>query len=567
MCKQHFTTQIHQVPDTCYLSQLYEKMDIHPAKDYRLPIDGQGLCLFHSQDMAWKIEHQFEEQLDRLLKYHLNPDSVIEDIDFRNFHFVTKDAEAILWEDLVVSKPFNICGATFQVDFKLKNCQFIGDFFIDSTHFHGEFLVHSCEFVGNFTATDQTTFHRAIQFSEVNFVGFYEVRHAFFLGQVNLSNVTFQSHSLWDSSVFNTGSNGINYFNFSTNDYTSFKKVQFVDIVEFEQCIFKGDAHFDKTRFENALFFTKPIIESSIFFKGTEDEMIFQNEVKMELNDQTFVDVGQIVFEYANLLNLDKKTKKQLTRLKTDRKVNLGKGTIVFRISFQEKYDYSDFDDIFLRDLLTTIQQYFKRNLNHHFEFVLSREGKKIIVTFYTDDYATPDDFKQDTEKMKEKLTLSIQENVEDIAMNYLRGKFKYQLFSAIQAALKKKINIEFIKQLLNEKSLNVILNHPEIKAIHTKTLKINTVTDTKIYVEKLMGLKNNPSFEMNDQQFAQIKTQLLNLENEKWQELMKLVQAIYDNQEDENTLGNFLSETGISIANNTSAGILMILVDYLLRS
>jgi len=566
MCNHKYIINSFQAPKDCYLSELYEE---YPDElgSIALPHDKEGLCLFHSASIDWKLKNEFEKRMFELLSFMIS-NTGIKTIDFRGFHFVASDQDTgIVWKDLTVSKTINLCAATFDCRFSLQSSHFAGDFYMDATKMVGIFSIEHCEFTSNFTAIQNATFDSNIHMSDVNFTDLFDVQDARFYGQVNLSTVVFQGYTVWDRATFDTKRGGFCYFHIINRDYTSFKDTVFLDAVQFEQCIFGGDTHFTGTKFKQALHFTQPKIEANVIFKGnSKDEMIFENEVAMEIGSHQFEGTAQLIFENANLVQLDTATKQKLGLLKAQRKVVLGEGTIVYRVSFQEIYDYNELNEIFIQDLLTTIRQYFKRKLSRYFEFIFSKEEDNLVVTFYTDDYIDIDDFKKDKNDVIETLSKRILSNSEKILDRYLDEKFSSQVSILLNTIMAEKIPSAIASQLIGQENLKIYLQAKHVSQIHTKTLEVGTIRNSQFYVDRLNNLDNDPTFNLSSEQFKQLKEQLsLVKDNDRWNNLEKLLTEVHQKTTKEERLVEFLGECGVSIANNLSAGVLMVFLNYLL--
>jgi len=565
MCKQIFTVKFHKVANQCQLEEYYD-LNRNLFDGIRLPMDDQGYCLFHSKNWEWKKKKKLEYQVNQLLEVMLN-DRDMKSIDFRDFQLIPAEGETIVWSELTTFKPLNLSGAGFKCGLSFKNCQFSGEVYMDVVNMEGVFSIEGCRFTTSFTAIQNAQFHDNIYFQDVYFNDLFDLNSSKFYGQIHLSDVVFNGYTVWDNVVNQTKNYAFAYFSITCQGYTSFKEAVFHVPVQFENCIFEEGTNFIGTQFKQPLYITNPSVKANVVFKGlSADELIFENEVEMQIRGSDFEDAGQLIFENANLINLDKHTKNKLATLKANRQVVLGEGTIVFRISFKEKYLYSDLNELFIHDLLTTIRQYFKRKLNKHFEFVFSQEGKHLVVTFFTDDYANPEDFKRDEEAVIDELITTIQPDIEDKVEQYFKNKFQQQFFSFLETAVNKDIPMTVLDKLLGEDKVDIILKANKIDTIKTQRLEIGTVQNSQFYIARLEGMKNDPIFQMTPTQFDALKLELSTLNDEaKWTELKNILENIQQDLISKDELLPFLADCGISVANNLSAGVLFVFLNYLL--
>ncbi|NNE32513.1 MAG: pentapeptide repeat-containing protein [Winogradskyella sp.] len=562
MCNHKYKINSFKAPKACYLEELVS--EYQDELKFELPVDDQGMCLFHSEDSQWKIENQFDEKLNKLFSFMVG-NKGIKEVDFRGFYFVSNNEKGIQWSDLTLTKPLNLGGAKFECEFHLTNSHFADDVYMDEVELHKIFNVEHCEFTSSFTSIGGSIFHSTVYMSDVNFTDLFDIKHAQFLGQVSLAPVIFQGYTVFDDAVFKASRTGFNYFVITAKDYTTFKDTVFHDPVQFEKCQFIGDTHFDKTVFKRQLHFEQPTISGNVFFKGESDDFkIFGNEVNMEIGLSSFEKSGQIIFENANLLNLDSTTKQKLTQLKAHRRIEIGSGTIVFRVSFEQIYKDEDLTELFLRDLLSTIRDYFDKKLNKHFEFVFRKEEDDIIVSFFTDEFANVSDFEKSYEETKDEIS-DRKKTVEEVVLKYLKDKFDTDLERILKTAVKEKLNAAFLKNLLKEDILKVYLEGAQIDSLHAGTLYIDEVKDSTFYVAKLDGLTNQPDFSLSEEQFESLKSDFAKLNDSQWQEVEKLLKKVIDNQVKPDQLIPFLTERGVRITDGLSAGIILIFLKHLI--
>lgn len=567
MCKHQYEIELFQAAKTCYLQQVFVDYYNELGK-LKLPLDEEGYCLFHSTNEEWKLENKFEIHLQQLLHLMLEVNE-FKDVDLRGIEVVSKSEKGIEWKGMTTTKPLNLCSAQFHTSLTFDHCHFGGELYLDKANILGVWSVENSVFSTNFTAIQGTVFQSNVYMKEVIFYDLFDVQDAMFLGQINLNAVTFNGYANWDRAVFNSEKNSFSYFQFNigSNANATFRETEFHNIVQFENCVFEGDTQFVETLFKKGVFITKPEIKTNVSFRGkSEEERMFQDEVEMTIGRYSFHNAAQLIFENTDLTLLDNKTKTKLTDLKANRLIVLGKGTIVFRVSLEERYRYSELGEIFISDLLQTIRQYFKKKLNNQFEIILTREEEDLIITFVTDDFDNASDFHKAKDKLMGELITKMGTEVKDTVENYLHHKFENQIQTFFQHTLEQKIAPQILQNILGYDNLQLVLNSPNVQSIQAQNLTIGEVHNSKFYIKKLSGMQNDPTFKMSDDQFNKLKIQLSNInDDEKWKELKAIVAAIQKEVSTQNALVPFLAERGISIGDNLSAGMVFMVLQYLL--
>ena len=122
------------------------------------------------------------------------------------------------------------------------------------------------------------------------------------------------------------------------------------------------------------------------------------------------------------------------------------------------------------------------------------------------------------------------------------------------------------LDKLLGEDKVDIILKANKIDTIRTQRLEIGTVQNSQFYIARLEGMKNDPVFQMSPTQFDALKLELSTLNDEaKWTELKTMLENIQRDLISKDELLPFLADCGISVANNLSAGVLFVFLNYLL--
>ena len=569
MCRQKHTVKFINQADTCqHAAYIAENRNLFGGQE--LPIDTEGYCLFHSSNDTWKLKKKFGLRMQQLLTA-LSDDPEQKNIDFRDFRFVSQNGGKTTLSALTTTKPLNLCSTHFQGDLEIKSCHFSGELYMDKATFEGVFSLEECIFTTTFTAIQGTAFNGNVYFRDVIFHDVFDWNGAQVSGQFSIADVRFEGYTVWDNMVNKSKDYVHSYFSFTTEDYMSFKNTEFHVNVQFENCIFNGDVHFIGTVFKQPLYVTNPKIRANVFFKGTSKEaMLFENEVNMQIRDSDFEGIGQMVFEYANLINLDKNAKGQLSELKVNRHVILGEGTLVFRTNFRTRLPFSELSEIFIRDIFETIQVYFKRNIGKHFEFILTKDVEGYWLNILTDDYFNSKDFLNDQHQVTEKLIKGEINNQFDEINQYLHDKLHFIVSSAIRKSMGGSSGTDKLKQalleIIGEDKLKIIMNANNLEYVTAETLRIGTVKSSKFYINRLDSLENDPTFELSNVQFNLLKEQLSGIKDtERWEKLEKLLISIDEGFDAKNSLSSFLSDSGVSIVNGITSKFLFIIISRLM--
>lgn len=194
----------------------------------------------------------------------------------------------------------------------------------------------------------------------------------------------------------------------------------------------------------------------------------------------------------------------------------------------------------------------------------MSQEEDGILVTFYTDDYANQQDFVRDEKALIKELIVQSGQTIQDVTLDYLQGKFTNQIQLALEKVVQQKISPAILKGLLGLKNLKLVLEAEHINTLHAENLYLERVQDAQFYIDRLATMENDPAFQLTEKQFQTLTKQLSNvLEKGKIEEIKNLLTEIQDGLAKQDSLGHFLADNGISIANNLASSILFLIMDH----
>ena len=553
MCKYEYKTPFAEADyKMCTLyDHFYKNNIVEPS--YWLPTDKDGYCLLHSKDGAFKLAEGFQLALNSYMD-HCQSNSEYKFVDLRGV--VLSGMHDFILKDKTYTKQINLSDAEFVAPFKIETSHLHGDIFLDQCIFHNTSEISDSSFSGSFTAIGGAAFNKNVSFNDVKFEGLFDISDANFMSQVNFIDVTFNAFARFDKAGFNSKDSFYQFIAHFNAD-THFNGTRFEGQVQFEDCSFNGEVQFVGTKFNDHTYIPKPTIKGTLLFKGSDEaHRIFNTSLEMAISEDSFVDSGQIIFEHANLIYLDSKTKSQLAALKANRRVSLIGNTETFRFSFDESYPYGELDEIFISQLLHKIKQYFDKKLAKHFEFIMSQVGEHLVVTFYTDDYANVEDFKFAEQNAIDNMYQADTSYSNDAALKYLSIALQDQLRRGIQlrhADLISKeafnINLSIEKQVLN------FFSGSKVEALSANNIFIDNVNEANIST-KIIELENDPVFKLEDFQFEQLKNVIVgaNLSNEDIIFIKSELDAIKTYTTDKipsfrKELREFLMQKGINVA------------------
>ncbi len=562
MCRHQYTTPVYGGSSHCVLAKYYAESEGKSHED-QLPVDDAGYCLFHSSDLNWKAEFDFPAMLLQLLQLLEAGDDNY--YDLRGLISVTAPEKELVLSDMILRKSLNLSGAVFHQPLKIINCHFKQSLFLDEIVCHEAFVLEHCQVDESFTAIGASIFHQNFYCIDVRFGQLFDLKEAIFKGQISCSDVSFNGYTVWDNAQYLPQHYAVAYFRASFSGYTTFNDTVWAGPVHFDEIAFNGDTNFIGADFRKEFYLVSPRINANVRFSGySETARIFDHEVNMTLTESSFIDAGQLLFEHANLLSLNREAKHQLPQLKANRQIVLGEGCIVYQVAFRRSYPFAALNAVFLEDLTQTIRQYFIRKIGRHYEVVFAEQDDQLVVTFYTDDYVSEADFRKEEVAVIRNLRARSGRDTTPLE-NVLQEKFAWQLRQAIDNTVKGYLQPEVLQDIFSKTEISLLLSGSSIERITANNLVIQEVRESTIYVDRLQQLPNDPIFSLNEPQFNHLKAELLKLQAGQWEDLENLLSDIKNEVVSKDRLAPFLAETGIGIANNLSAGVLFLVLERLL--
>lgn len=382
-----------------------------------LPIDADGACLFHSKNLAWKVESDLAEQFLRLVAL-LEADEASKYHDFTEFTFVGGDVRDPKRPDVRVLR---LAGTTLQ-----KDVFFSGASFVDSVEFNAlkSQNLTFCEtvFGGDVIAQDDCQFQH-IDFTRARFAGLVTFGHVDFMQSVSFARATFTASTsgyvvqfvesrfrhitdFSDTSFLVGNESSVRFMKVRFEDAVDFSRIQFRCHVTFEEVVFLDRADFVDTVFDAGFRSSVRYREASVVFKRITVEknatLTFRSADpinKMFNQDAQFSfladPVGVLRFENVNFSKINEASRDLLKRLASSGRVEIGSGCIKYRHQTAVRtLSVSDGNAPLVVELCQTFANYFTASNGFNLGFeVVERDATEIRFFYFTDEDITEDTF------------------------------------------------------------------------------------------------------------------------------------------------------------------------------
>ena len=416
MCKHAYTANYKSMPGAmgkqCPYPEFYKKArstDVGASLP-ALPIDDRGKCIFHSGEIAWKRDNDFEGHFLQLVRL-LIADPATKHYDFEEFVFVGSkikggpETHTLHLADTIFPQQAYFIAARFLDSFTLERVEFRGGANFRLATFAGDLCVTSGLLNGiDFTRTE---FGGRVLFTKVDITSYAFLDNANFNGTAGTGpthGVRFED-SRFDGLTTITGA----AFVFGDESSVLFLRTRFDDSVDFTgtrfQCqviftdvSFAGATEFVDTSFEtigssaryrgSAVEFNRIEVgpNAVLTFKSTDPQKkLFDHDVQMSFKDEP---AGQIGFQNVNFKNLSKASRDRLTQLARVGKVEIGSGCIKYRFQTPvAKIDVSESNAPLILKLCETFTHYFtvSNGINLGLE-VVERTSANVQFFYFTDE-------------------------------------------------------------------------------------------------------------------------------------------------------------------------------------
>ena len=390
MCKYQYKNR--KKINNCIYPKLYEERGIH------LPVDKEGFCLFHSQNLSWKENEQFEQTLAELINYlDEHPQDKAYESNLSGFIFIEGK-----YPDLLSDRIFK-----HRLNF--SNCKF-----------HNALRIQKSEIAG--IDFSNTVFLQMPVFRNVKFSGGFYAKNADFQNGLHIEDCIFTRHTYFEESNFQNKANSktVNVIlkNVVFEESLSFRKsiievmlsmvqvklqeTEFTEAALFKECFLEEvtinkTMLFDKTEFHyteiiggyySSVDFQKIHLPQTgkIVFRGKKP---FYDQVKGELYiGFANPPAGTILFENFNLNKLENKSKLQLLELEKSEIVKVGAGCRKYKNQTQpKKIELNRGNQGLVTELTNTFVEFFinKNGINLGVE-VIGREESYLEIIYFSDE-------------------------------------------------------------------------------------------------------------------------------------------------------------------------------------
>lgn len=414
MCNYKYEKKLnHLYNKPCIYPDLYTLYSEQFGQTKQLPIDDEGYCIFHSQNVQWKNENKFTEVFNELLsvvtEINKGKGKAARTYNFSGFHCCAEDSLPLSIDRFLLDNPFDfsfsvfanglsitnsenlsldIEYARFSDIFKVENTNLI-DSYCSNAIFDNGVRFFNCQFEGN-TFFENCTFKsgnksKYCEFEIKNYPNGKSVNY------ISFQNSEFDLSTVFQNIIFNQE---VNFINSTFSDEFIFDTIEVNGVINFKEGAFLlsnntnpmyGSAHFAKLKINK---------DGRIVFKGKQPfEDMIKGELTMGFNSEP---EGIISFENFNLNKIYSKSKSRLLELEKTQKVEIGKGcrkyhcqTEIFTIETS-----SSNQDLIL-DIVKVFCNYFKieQGVNIGVEIV-KRTESEIHYFYFTDEEITEAEFK-----------------------------------------------------------------------------------------------------------------------------------------------------------------------------
>jgi len=409
MCNHAYTANYKQKPEAlgkrCLYPDFYERARLStpnmpvPA----LPIDDRGECIFHSREVAWKRDQDFESHFLQLVQM-LIAETEAKYYDFAEFVFVGGGSgpHKLHIADTVFLKQAYFIGACFLDPLALEGVEFQGGADFRQATFASDLKVTDSRFRGlDFVRAE---FGQLVSFNKVEIISFALFYNARFTGTAASGYVVKFEDSRFDAIVDFSGAafalgkdSGVEFLRTRFEDSVDFKGARFSCYVIFRDVTFNGTTEFIDTLFDTvdsavrlrttAVEFIRIDVTASavLSFESTDPQRkLFNHDVQISFKEMA----GLIRFKNVNFNNILADSRKRLADLVRLGRVEIGSGCIKYRFQTPiKRIDVSEGNAPLILELCQTFANYFtvSNGLNLGFE-VVERDKTKLGFFYFTDE-------------------------------------------------------------------------------------------------------------------------------------------------------------------------------------
>lgn len=501
MCRHNNDNRVMCIWEDYYNSHINpEKYDVVNSA---LPVDTNGVCLFHSSDIEWKRNNNFVERLTALIDW-AGHDVDMEDISFDDFVLVGNCTLVnTAWEkhdyklDSTNKHILYFQNVRCRKNIVFHNAKFLDPLIIENGFFKADLIIDHCVFEDSISLNrlsieanlyiQESEFKRHLIWDGSNRVFEHTtIIDTKFYGRTLFSGLVLDNHVVFDNNIF-VKSEYVNEFNCSFDGGLDFTRNEFTDL-HFDACRFYGDCTFAELTQHHSFAVFNPIIQGQVSFVGTAEHLLFNPNTRIYLNEDCF-EGGHVTFEYCNVKDLGVAFVDNIKTLEDLELVRISTTCQVERLTMiYEYYPYTSLKANIIEDFTHLVARYFRRwhAVNLTVKIDRNKDKRTIRVVFKTTDDISDDEFQKIMRRFSQTVLASMQSTDEEILdiVNTYRN---------IIDRLQKSNNSIGVEQILEIISMQ--------GAIQTVTLNINQNTTMKINNSQIgiIATGNNANIQNND--------------------------------------------------------------------
>lgn len=417
MCNHVYTANYKQMPRTmgqrCPYPEVYEKARSTAANAtvLALPVDDRGECIFHSREVAWKRDHDFEGHLLQLVRL-LVAETEENYYDFAEFVFVggCSGPDMLKIANTVFPQQAYFIAACFLDSLMLEDVDFRRGANFRQATFAGDLRVNNTRF-GNLDFS-RAEFERLVSFAKVEIVSSALFCDARFTGighgyAVKFEDLRFDAITSFSGAEFALAEGSVEFLRNRFEDSTDFRRTQFHCQVVFSDVFFARDTEFIDTLFGtvgstaryrgSGVEFNRIEVPASavLLFESTDPQQrLFNSDVQISFKEPP---TGLIRFRNVNFNNIGKLYREHLTQLAVLGVVEIGPGCIKYRFQTPiRRISISESNAPLILEICQTFANYFtvSNGFNLGFE-VVERDRSDICFFYFTDEDISEEIFRE----------------------------------------------------------------------------------------------------------------------------------------------------------------------------
>lgn len=350
-----------------------------------LPLDKDGLCIFHSTDIEWKGDQDFVQWL-MVLKNTLTEKN--SDLKFQDFYFIAGKGK-------------------HQIDY----LELLSDAEIENGIFHQMIFAENITIKGDLSFT-HCMFSSAFHFSNCHFEGTITFMHTSMSEDTQVPIMMFKECNF--NQTFHYVHNPAVYMDFSFRncvidsvEFTEFSNLKTLGLFEFVECtvdifnmkdciIYNPDftnttfhsAEIENVSFRDETVFNAIKVKSHLHFIGGEDHNIFDGVTHFDVDFENLQ--GNIYFANANISTFLKEDRERLLdyEKRENGKVQIGAGCIKYRmLSPDYTYQLKGSHQHLITDIGHSFSTFFTKYNGFNLGVEVKNKTKRSITLYYfTDD-------------------------------------------------------------------------------------------------------------------------------------------------------------------------------------